>query len=50
MNGIVDAGVIPNDTAKVLSWGDVRIVSDKAEHKGRACVVLTFTACGKETL
>ena len=42
LDGLIDASVIVDDNAKVLTWGSVRIISDKAEHLGRAAVVLTL--------
>jgi hypothetical protein len=40
IDGIVDAGVIPDDSAKIVQWGDVLFHRDAKTHCGRACVVL----------
>lgn len=43
IDGIVDAKVLPGDTAKQLNWGECKINSTMKQHKGRSCVLLTFT-------
>lgn len=42
LDGLVDASVLAGDTAKLLSWGEVRILSEKAEHGGRTGLVVTL--------
>lgn len=49
LDGIVDAGVIRDDNHKCLTWDEVRFLTTKSEHLGRACCVLTFREEGEET-
>ena len=42
VDGIVDSGLIADDNHKRLTWGEVRFLCKKSEHRGRACVLLTF--------
>jgi hypothetical protein len=42
IDGIVDAGLIPGDSHKVLKWGEGVLHRSANEHGGRSCVVLTF--------
>ena len=41
VDGLVDAGVVVSDTHRHLSWGEVRLYRNAAEHGGRCELVLT---------
>lgn len=42
-DALVDAGVIPGDSARYVHDGYTRIHSRKKDHQGRCCVVVTIT-------
>lgn len=43
IDGLVDAGLLPNDGHKWLNWGSVALFRGAKQHQGRAEVVLTLT-------
>jgi hypothetical protein len=50
VNGIVDAGIVPNDTHRYVTWGEVKLYRTRKEHDCRAEVVLTIEAVTAEPL
>lgn len=43
VDGIVDAGIVSNDSARYVQFGCTRLLTTKPQHKGRACVVVTLS-------
>jgi len=44
VDGFVDAGLVPDDTAKWVQWGDCVLHRNAKAHGGRSCVVITLEA------
>jgi hypothetical protein len=43
IDGLVDAGMVPDDSHKWISWENPRLYRTEKEHQGRCEVVLTIT-------
>jgi hypothetical protein len=43
IDGLVDAGVIANDSRNYMEFGAVKLLRREQEHKGKRCVVLTVS-------
>jgi hypothetical protein len=44
VDGLVDAGIVPDDSHRWISWGKVTLLRNLKEHQGRSGVTLTLEA------
>lgn len=42
IDGFVDAGIVPDDNASWVQWGDCKLLRKPEEHGGRSCVLITL--------
>lgn len=47
IDGLVDAGVVPDDSHKWVTWGEVHLYRTKKQHQGKSGVVLIITQLEK---